>query len=93
MWIEAVRTRPDFCLGCCLGKYGCSISMLHEHHLQAVHVCDLALRQGLAQCGTGLHSTASYSSAEPMRLNYNTALVGDKVELVPYRPEHVPVRH
>eukprot|EP00891_Asterochloris_glomerata_P005476 jgi/Astpho2/5476/e_gw1.00078.39.1_t len=28
-----------------------------------------------------------------MRLNYNIALVGDNVELLPYRPEHVPVYH
>ena len=41
-----------------------------------------------------LHSTATigYPDALDMRLNYNIALVGDNVELLPYRPEHVPVR-
>ena len=31
--------------------------------------------------------------AEEMRLNYDTCLIGRKVVLVPYRPEHVKIYH
>ena len=54
--------------------------------------------QGLPQCGKGqLYSTViicppTAERPHVMRLNYNTAVVGDKVELLPYRPEHVPVK-
>lgn len=37
------------------------------------------------------HNPVSFINL-PMKANINTVLVGSKVILVPYRPEHVPVR-